>query len=101
MTRGRTEVLYSSPTMADDLAPDGLSYEQARDELAGVVRTLESGGLTLEQSLALWERGEALADRCQSLLDAARQRLEQARGERQADDSPTQRNDSANASSSG
>ena len=30
-----------------------LSYEQARDELVGVVRRLEAGGLTLEQSLDL------------------------------------------------
>ena len=27
------------------------TYEQARDELAGVVASLEAGGLTLEQSL--------------------------------------------------
>jgi exodeoxyribonuclease VII small subunit len=57
---------------------DALSYEQARDELADVVRRLESGAGTLEESLALWERGEALAARCQSWLDGARRRLEAA-----------------------
>ena len=36
-----------------------LSYEQAREELASVVSRLETGGETLEGSLALWERGEA------------------------------------------
>ena len=41
--------------------PAELSYEEARDELAKVVSTLESGQATLEQSLALWERGEELA----------------------------------------
>ncbi len=51
------------------------SYEQARDELAEVVRRLEAGGLTLEESLALWERGEALAGICRHWLDAARERL--------------------------
>ncbi len=51
------------------------SYEQARDELAEVVRRLEAGGLTLEESLALWERGEELAGICQHWLDAARERL--------------------------
>ncbi len=40
-----------------------LTYEQARDELVAVVAQLESGGVPLEQSLALWERGEALAAR--------------------------------------
>jgi exodeoxyribonuclease VII small subunit len=52
-----------------------LSYEQARDELVGVVRRLEAGGLTLEQSLDLWERGEKLAAICSEWLDGARARL--------------------------
>lgn len=52
-----------------------LTYEQARDELAAVVQQLESGGLTLEESLALWERGEVLAQHCQTWLDAARTRV--------------------------
>jgi exodeoxyribonuclease VII small subunit len=54
---------------------ESLSYEQARDELAGVVRRLEAGGLTLEQSLDLWERGEELAAICSEWLDGARARL--------------------------
>lgn len=58
---------------------DSLSYEQARDELVDVVRRLEAGGASLEESLALWERGEALATRCQQWLDGARQRLDAAR----------------------
>ena len=53
---------------------DSLSYEQARDELAGVVKQLEAGGLTLEQSLDLWERGEKLAAICSEWLDGARAR---------------------------
>jgi exodeoxyribonuclease VII small subunit len=55
--------------------PDAPSYEQARDELAEVVRRLEAGGVTLEESLALWERGEQLAAICQTWLDGARARL--------------------------
>jgi exodeoxyribonuclease VII small subunit len=43
---------------------EALTYEQARDELASVVKRLETGGLTLEQSLDLWERGEKLAAVC-------------------------------------
>jgi exodeoxyribonuclease VII small subunit len=56
-----------------------LSYEQARAELATVVEKLESGGSTLEESLALWERGEQLAAICQRWLDDARARLDAAR----------------------
>ncbi|MGN6333339.1 MAG: exodeoxyribonuclease VII small subunit [Motilibacteraceae bacterium] len=64
------------------LPPDvaGLGYEQARDELVDVVRRLEAGGTTLEESLALWERGEALAQVCQRWLDGARERLRAASG---------------------
>lgn len=60
-----------------DAAP---SYEEAREELVEVVRTLEAGGTTLEESLALWERGEALAKVCQQWLDGARKRLDDAMG---------------------
>ena len=72
--------------MAVDDDVQGLGYEQARDELVDVVRRLEAGGTSLEDSLALWERGEALAARCQTWLDGARQRLDAARG---AADRPT------------
>lgn len=55
---------------------DDLAYEQARAELEEIVAQLEAGGLTLEESLTLWERGEALAAHCQVWLDSARVRLE-------------------------
>jgi exodeoxyribonuclease VII small subunit len=53
-----------------------LSYEDAREQLIEVVRTLEQGGTTLAESLALWERGEQLAKTCQDALDGARARLD-------------------------
>lgn len=52
-----------------------LSYEDAREQLVKVVSQLEAGGVSLEQSLALWERGEALADHCEQWLEGARKRL--------------------------
>jgi exodeoxyribonuclease VII small subunit len=57
---------------------DALSYEQARDELTSVVKRLEAGGLSLEQSLELWERGEKLAAICAEWLEGARARLSAA-----------------------
>jgi exodeoxyribonuclease VII small subunit len=53
-------------------------YEEAREELIEVVRELEAGGTTLEESLALWERGERLARVCQEWLDGARRKLDAA-----------------------
>lgn len=61
--------------MAEEERP---GYEQARAELIEVVRALEAGGTTLEESLALWERGERLAAICQEWLDGARRRLDAA-----------------------
>jgi exodeoxyribonuclease VII small subunit len=65
--------------------PASPSYEAARDELAEVVRKLEAGGATLEESLALWERGEELAKVCQGWLDGAKARMDAALAERRQD----------------
>ena len=65
---------------------ESLSYEQARDELAGVVKRLEAGGLSLEQSLDLWERGEKLAAICAEWLEGARARLSAAMADRDPDE---------------
>jgi exodeoxyribonuclease VII small subunit len=72
----------SDPAADRGEARPDLSYEEAREELVEVVRTLESGGGTLEESLALWERGEELAKICQSWLDGARRRLDAAMAQR-------------------
>jgi exodeoxyribonuclease VII small subunit len=55
-----------------------LTYEEARDRLIEVVRTLEQGGTSLAESLALWEQGEELAKVCQRALEGARARLDKA-----------------------
>ena len=68
------------------MSDENLSYEQARTELAMVVERLETGGSSLEESLALWERGEKLADVCQKWLDGARERLDAARQARASAD---------------
>jgi exodeoxyribonuclease VII small subunit len=62
--------------------PASPTYEAARDELAEVVRKLEAGGATLEESLALWERGEELAKVCQDWLDGAKARMDAALAQR-------------------
>ena len=74
----------AEPTPATEGAASGEdrpSYEDARAELVEVVRALEAGGTTLEESLALWERGEELAAICQQWLDGARSRLAAASGQ--------------------
>jgi exodeoxyribonuclease VII small subunit len=69
----------SAPEPATASTPEPeIGYEAARDELVDVVRRLEAGGTTLEESLALWERGEALAAICGTWLEGARARLDAA-----------------------
>jgi len=67
---------------------EALSYEQARDELTSVVKRLEAGGLSLEQSLDLWERGERLAAICGEWLEGARARLTAAMAAHDAAEAP-------------
>lgn len=62
-----------------------IGYEQARDELIAVVQKLETGGTSLDESLALWERGELLAGICQQWLDGAKARLAAASANRDHD----------------
>jgi exodeoxyribonuclease VII small subunit len=52
-----------------------LSFETAFDELEQIVTRLESGELSLEESVAQFERGRALSEHCQGLLDKAELRV--------------------------
>jgi exodeoxyribonuclease VII small subunit len=68
--------------------PASPSYEAARDELTEVVRRLETGGASLEESLDLWARGEELATICQQWLDGAKAKLDAALAERTSGQQP-------------
>ena len=63
------------------MSEEALTFEQARDELESIVRRLEDGKVTLQESLDLWERGEQLASYCDRLLGQAEQRLEAAKAQ--------------------
>jgi len=59
------------------MSPDpSLSFEQALAELERILRTLEDGTTTLEQSLTQYERGVALVKRCHEQLRSAEQRIQ-------------------------
>jgi exodeoxyribonuclease VII small subunit len=51
------------------------SFEAVYTRLEETVRRLEEGGLTLDESIALYEEGMDLARRCQALLDHAELRV--------------------------
>lgn len=53
-----------------------LSFEQALSELEAIVRRLESGEASLEQSIEDYARGTALKSQCQKKLEEARLKVE-------------------------
>ncbi|MGB6184082.1 exodeoxyribonuclease VII small subunit [Sphingopyxis granuli] len=65
----------AAPAPAPEIA--SLSFEAAMGELETIVRRLESGDVSLEESVALYERGHALRAHCEARLAAAQARIEQ------------------------
>jgi exodeoxyribonuclease VII small subunit len=56
-------------------------FEAAFTELTTIIDQLESGELTLEASMALFERGKRLLTLCEGMLDAADLRVQQLSGD--------------------
>ncbi|PJD96032.1 MAG: exodeoxyribonuclease VII small subunit [Legionella sp.] len=54
-----------------------IQFEQSINELENIVKQLEKGELTLEDSLAQFEKGIGLARNCQTILAQAEQKIEQ------------------------
>ncbi|MCL9685502.1 exodeoxyribonuclease VII small subunit [Legionella maioricensis] len=54
----------------------GIHFEQSITELEEIVKQLEKGELTLEDSLKQFEKGIGLARRCQDVLNQAEQKIE-------------------------
>lgn len=52
------------------------TFEQALDELAKIVKSLEDGDMPLEESLELFERGIKLSRDCHDRLAKAERRVE-------------------------
>ena len=65
-------------------AMDSLNYEETRDELERVVSALQTGGLTLEESVHAWEKGEYLAKRAEKMLEGVKEKIEKVQKEQQA-----------------
>lgn len=65
----------AAPTSSEHADVAAMTYEQARDELVGLVTRLESGQVGLEESMSLWQRGEVLATHCSQWLDHAEAKI--------------------------
>jgi exodeoxyribonuclease VII small subunit len=62
------------------MARDEVDLESALNDLEGIVTKLEEGGISLEDSLVLFERGMRLVSLCQGKLNSAEQRIESLTG---------------------
>lgn len=69
--------MTDTPENSDATPISSLSFEAAMSELESIVRHLESGDVSLEKSVALYERGHALRQHCEARLAAAQARIEQ------------------------
>lgn len=56
-----------------DSVPD---FEQALEQLEGLVEAMENEQLPLEELVANYEKGSKLIAHCQSVLESARERIE-------------------------
>jgi exodeoxyribonuclease VII small subunit len=59
------------------LMSKGIHFEQSLSELEALVKQLEKGELSLEESLKQFEKGIGLARHCQDVLNQAVQKVEQ------------------------
>jgi exodeoxyribonuclease VII small subunit len=57
------------------------TFEQALDELEALVRRMEAGELSLDESIAAYRRGAELARFCQTRLAQAEQDIKQLEGD--------------------
>ena len=74
MTTKTTKAAKASAKAAPAVPPD-TPFEDALGELESIVRGLESGDLSLEDSLARFERGVALSRFCRQSLAEAEQKV--------------------------
>ena len=71
--------LASKDSSKDSVEPIG--FEQALDELDALVRRMESGQLSLDDSIAAYRRGAELARFCQGKLANAEQEIKRLEGD--------------------
>ncbi|MBR0081348.1 MAG: exodeoxyribonuclease VII small subunit [Clostridia bacterium] len=60
------------------------SFEEKQAALEAIVKQLETGNVSLEEMISLYEQGEALYRDCALSLDRYEQRLNALKGEEQA-----------------
>ena len=80
-TAGPTQIVLTSVPLRiiamNEKPKDLPDFEKALEELESLVEQLESGDLSLDQSLQQFKRGVELTRHCQGVLEQAQQTVEQ------------------------
>ena len=76
----KAPAVATAPT-ASNASAESLGFEQALDELDAIVRRMESGQLSLDESIAAYRRGAELARFCQTKLANAEQEIKRLEGD--------------------
>lgn len=63
--------------MKKQTLPENMTYEEAMERLSEIVRLLDGGKLSLDDSVKLFEEGAALARFCDNALKAAELKIKQ------------------------
>ncbi len=55
--------------------PNDIKFEEAMNQLAEIVNRLESGEVSLDDSITLFEKGMKLSKQCAEILEKAEQKV--------------------------
>lgn len=74
-----------NPSPEKSLPIQGMTYEQAFNELEAIVAALESNERALAEAMALYQRGQELAKYCAQQLDQAELKIQKIAGDELVD----------------
>lgn len=77
VTQVQGAIKVQGSILAEEKQGEELTFEQALALLEGVVKRLEEGEISLEESLRLFQEGVRLSQLCERKLDEAERQLEQ------------------------
>lgn len=61
--------------MTDGSDVSGMTFEESIEALEGLVKKLEDGGISLDESLRVYEQAVALRDHCRAILEDGERRI--------------------------
>lgn len=70
-----------STPLAASSTPDQPTFEQALEQIRQIVERLESGSLTLEESITTYQEGSRLIEQCRHMIADAELRITELTGE--------------------